>query len=128
MRIVRVNASQPCPDCKNKKVSVTTATQHNDYFNENDLIICDKCGREELIHWCNDMIFYEWKPKPVPALTEKEKLMQELTKLVNDSDMMSVQREVANVYNQSKGVDSIMLHKALGMIGLLRQLKEKGYI
>lgn len=128
MRIVRVNASQPCPDCKTKKVSVTTASQHNNYFNENDLITCDKCGREGHIHWCNDTFFYEWQPKPVSVLTEKEKLMQELTELINDSDMMGVQREVVNVYNQSKGVDSIMLHKALGMIGLLRQLKEKGLL
>ena len=26
MRIIRVNASQPCPGCKNKKVAVTTAS------------------------------------------------------------------------------------------------------
>ena len=121
MRIVRVNASQPCPGCKNKKVTVTTASPHDCYFNESD-----KCGREGHIHWCNDIFFYEWKPKPAP--TEQEQLTKLLQTIVARSDLDAVTLAVLNCYNKSSGPESVFLQPAVEIISTIRQLKYKGYI
>ena len=126
MRIVRVNASQPCPGCKNKKVSVTTASPHDCYFNEDDLVTCDKCGREGHIHWCNGTFFYEWKPKPAP--TEQEQLTKLLQTIVARSDLDAVTLAVLNCYNKASGPESVFLQPAVEIISTLRQLKYKGYI
>lgn len=124
MRIVRVKWLGPCPECGCKKLSVLTNSERDNFFNDDEVVSCDKCGNEGvLLSNSDEHAYVDWNQKPNG---DRARLTGTLKQLVTESNMMSVQNAVVSVYNRCSGPDSVHLHKALAIISTLREMKEKG--